>query len=246
MFRLAAVWCTVALALAGTACDPPSPMRPGGVDDGELSINVLQNPSSDPDPPDENSRVLLRDVVVTAVDDYDEDGEGRIGNVWVAEPAGGAWSGIQLFDPVVIPSRARLVPGDIVEVTGTFDEYAYLVDDTDALTELSAASVQKTGETLPPTATVIPESDLTDRGRAEPWEGCLVRIENVDLTGPYDEYGETSTAGGVIIAGDLFEIPGAAAGMHFRSLTGIVTYFRPATFLLGVMFLPRGTQDLEP
>jgi hypothetical protein len=233
-----------ALALAAGSCAPVEPDRSGDGGVAEWTVPQLRTPT-DPAYPGVGSRVLLRNVVVTAVDTYDEDGQGRIGNIWVAEPAGGAWSGVQLFNPVVIPSRTHLVPGDIVEVTGTLDESAYMVGDTDSLTELSAASVQKTGETLPPDPTVIPETDLTDRGRAEPWEGCLVRIANVELTGPYDSYGETSTAGGVVVTNDLFEIPGAAAGVRYRSLTGIVTYFRPAAFLLGVMLMPRGPQDLE-
>jgi hypothetical protein len=245
MFRSAFIPCTVALAFAftGVACDPPASTRPGGGDDGELSIVVLQTPS-DPDYPGVDSRVLVRNVVVTAVDNYDEDGEGRIGNVWVAEPAGGAWSGIQLFNPVVIPSRARLVPGDIVEATGTLDEFVLLnadgtpMDRDGTLTELGSASVQKTGETFAPEPTIVPESDLANLASAEQWEDCLVRIEYVRLTGGYDSYGEAATEGGNSIANDLYEIPGAAPGMTIRSLTGIVTYF------FGFKIMPRGPEDV--
>jgi len=233
----------LACALA-VACDPVQPDRPGG-SGADLTVTQIQN-VADPAYPGVGARVALRDVLVIAVDTYDEDGEGRVGNVWVAEPDGGAWSGVQLFAPAVIPSRISLVPGDIVEAVGTLDEFAYMIDDDFSLTELTDSSVQKIGETLPFGATTIPEADLADRARAERWEGCLVRIENVTITGPYDDYDETSTAGGVDVASDLYRIPEIDSGvLTFRALSGVVSYFRPASFLLGVKLLPRGPQDVE-
>ncbi|MBI5488996.1 MAG: hypothetical protein HY905_16800 [Deltaproteobacteria bacterium] len=235
--------------LLSSACDPPAPDRPGG-SGSELTIPQVQNPA-DPEYPGAGARVVLDDVVVTAVDGYDEDGSGRVGNVWVAEPDGGAWSGVQLFDPSVIPSRAFLVPGDIVQAIGTLDEFVLLnpdgspQDPAGTLTELSGASVQKIGETFPPAATVIPEADLVPLGRdspnpaAEPWEDCLVRLENVEMAGGYDRYGEAPTSLGVSVAGDLYVIPDVAAGTRFRSLTGVVTYF------FGFSLMPRGPEDVE-
>ena len=87
---------------------------------------------------------------------------------------------------------------------------------------------------------MIPESDLTALPSAEPWEGCLVRIENVTMTGPYDRYDELTTAGGVTVANDLYEIPGVVAGTHFTAISGVVNYF------FGFVLLPRGPQDVEP
>ncbi len=234
----------VVVLLVAAACDPPAPIRTGGEGEPEYSIVQLQT-VTDPAYPGVDARVLVRGAVVTAVDTYDEDGEGHIGNVWVSEPGGGPWSGVQLFDPVVIPARVRLAPGDIVEVSATLDEFVlYNTDGTPmdrdgTMTELVDASVQKIGETLPPPPDDVRENDLADLRTAEPWEGCLVRLTDITLAGGYDRYGEAPTTGGVDIANDLYEIPDARAGLALRSLTGVVTYF------FGFKVLPRGPEDVE-
>lgn len=229
---------------AATSCDPPAPVRRGGEGEPEYSIPQLQT-VTDPAYPGVEARVLIRDAIVTAVDTYDEDGTGSVGSVWIAEPAGGAWSGVQLFNPVVIPARVRLAPGDIVEVSGTLSEFVLYNPDGTPMdrdgteTELVGASIQKIGETFPPAPTDVRENDLADLRTAEPWEGCLVRLTNLTLTGGYNRYGEAPTAGGVEIGNELYEIPGAGAGMTIRSLTGVVTYF------FGFKVLPRGPEDVE-
>jgi len=243
-WRFLAVLPLPAATLASLACDAPPARRTDGVGELEYSIVQLQT-VTDPDYPGVGSRVLIRDAVVTAVDTYDEDGGGHIGNVWIAEPAGGPWSGIQLFNPVVVPARVRLAPGDIVEVSGTLEEFVLRNEDgtprdrNGTETELGHASIRKIGETFPPDPTDVRENDLADLRTAEPWEGCLVRLRNVTLTGGYDRYGEAPTAGGIEVANDLYEIPGAEAGTTIRSLTGVVTYF------FGFKVLPRGPEDVE-
>ena len=77
----------LACALA-VACDPVQPDRPGG-SGADLTVTQIQN-VADPAYPGVGARVALHDVLVIAVDTYDEDGAGRVGNVWVAEPAVGA------------------------------------------------------------------------------------------------------------------------------------------------------------
>jgi hypothetical protein len=229
----------VGLALSGLPCSS------GGGAQQVVTVRQIEN-TSDPAYPGVDARVVVRSVVLTAVDDYDEDGSGRVGGVWVQDPGGGAWSGVQLYNPVVIPSRTRLVPGDIVDLIGTVDEFVLLnpdgtpMDRNGTLTEIANGSVQKVGETLPSDPVVIPESDLAALASAEPWEGCLVRLANVTMSGPYDRYDELTTAGGVKVANDLYEIPGVAAGTHFTAISGVVTYF------FGFKLLPRGPQDVEP
>jgi hypothetical protein len=235
----------VVLLAAVAACDPPPPIRTGGEGEPEYPIPVLQTEPRDPEYPGVDSRVLIRDAVVTAVDTYDEDGGGSVGGVWIAEPTGGPWSGVQLFDPVVIPARVRLAPGDIVEVSATLDEFVLLNTDGTPMdrdgteTELVDASVQKIGETVAPGPTDIRENDLADLRTAEPWEGCLVRLTDLTLAGGYDRYGEAPTTGGASIANELYEIPDVRAGLEIRSLTGVVTYF------FGFKIMPRGPEDVE-
>jgi hypothetical protein len=229
----------VALALSGLPCSS------GGGAQQVVTVRQIEN-TSEPAYPGVDARVVVRNVVLTAVDEFDEDGSGRVGGVWVQDPGGGAWSGVQLYNPVVIPSRTRLVPGDIVDLIGIVDEFVLLnsdgtpMDRNGTLTEIGAGSVQKVGETLPPAPATIGESELGTLASAEPWEGCLVRIPNVTLSGPYDSRGEAPAAGGFDVADDLYRVPGLAAGVHYAALSGVVTYF------FGFKLLPRGPQDVEP
>lgn len=241
------LWILPVLA-AVAACDPPPSDRPPGTGAAELPIQAVQN-ESDPAHPSEGERVLFRDVLVLAVDDYDEDGEGRTGSVWVGEAGGGSWSGVQLFNPTVVPTRVEPRAGDIVQVLGAVDEFVLLddagnpMDRNGTLTEIVDAVVQKTGETFPPPPTDVTENDLGERSRAEPYEGVLVRLRNVRVVSGYDRYDEATTEGGIKIANDLYEAPElnpeGFSPVTLRSLTGVVTYF------FGFKLLPRGPEDIE-
>lgn len=246
-------WLAAAVAAGAFqgACDPPVGSGSGG-EVGRYTVVEVQHASEATCPeglrcPAVGSRVVIENVVVTATDSYDEDGEGRTGNAWIQDPvpAGGPWSGVQLFVPTVVPARTRLVPGDVVRVVGTLDEFVLRYDDGSpmdrkgTLTELRDASIQKTGEYLAPAPVTIAGADLGDRLRAEPWEGVLVRVEDVVFTGGYDSYGDATTNWGVEVANDLYEIPGVAAGVRVAALSGVVTYF------FGFKVLPRGPEDIE-
>jgi hypothetical protein len=245
----------IPLAVASTlvGCDPPTVDHQGFGDD-MFTIADLERAGAGlctdgAGCPVVGARVAVDDVVVTAVDTYDEDGQGRVGNVWVqdwvTDPAQRAWTGVQLFAPTVIPGRTDLQPGDIVRVVGTLDEFVLLDDagnpmDTDGtLTEMTEASAQKTGEALPLGPVTIAGTDLGNLSAAEPWEGVLVRVANVQMAGAYDSRGEAETSWGWVIANDLYEIPGLADGTTFAAVTGVVTYF------FGFKILPRGPEDVE-
>jgi hypothetical protein len=236
-----APWVLVLPALA--ACDPPADHHDGSGAGDEITITDLQDDraAAHPAPGD---RITVSDVVVIAVDDYDEDGAGRVGSLWISEPGGGAFSGVQLFNPSIVPARARLFPGDIVRAVGTVDEFVLLDDagnpeDPDGtLTELSDVSVTKIGETLPLEPIPVLEADFADPQDAERYEGCLIRIDNVRIRTGYDSYGEATTEGQMAIATDLYEIPGLAPGSRYHSITGVVTYF------FGYSLLPRGPDDV--
>lgn len=235
------------MALGISACGEPPSERPPGTGTRAVTVFAVQDPD-DPDHPAAGDRVFMRDVVVTAVDDYDENGEGRVGGLWVGEAAGGRWSGVQLYRPTVVPSRTRLRPGDIVSVLGTVDEFV-LRDDAGnpqdrngTLTEIVYAVVQKTGETNPPAPTEVTENDLGDRSRAEPYEGVFVRLRSVRVVEGYNRYNEATTEGGIAVANDLYEVPefdpDGFTPAVLRSLAGVVTYF------FGYKLLPRGPEDV--
>ena len=56
-------------------------------------------------------RCAYLDLVVTAVDRFDEDGSGDTGTVFVQEADGGPYSGIQLFRPAIQPANVEIVQG---------------------------------------------------------------------------------------------------------------------------------------
>lgn len=251
----------LACCVAAAGCEPPEVFGPGR-DEAVFPIAALQHagegrcadgaacPAAETCAdgrrcPAHGDRVIVEDAVVTAVDSFDEDGAGSVGGVWVQSAAGGPWSGIQLYEPAVAPVRARLSPGDVVRVAGTYEEFVLReadgtpMDPRGRLTEITRGSVRKTGETTPLDPIPVAAADLGNRSAAEQWEGVLVRVEGVAVRAVYDLYGDAPTTAGFEVSKALYEIPGLGPGATFRSITGVVSYF------FGFKLLPRGPDDIE-
>ncbi|MGD8969123.1 MAG: hypothetical protein PVI07_16570, partial [Anaerolineae bacterium] len=94
---------------------------------------------------------------------------------FIEDPAGGPWSGLWIYDTHT-PAL-----GDLLRLTGTVDEYYGLTE----LRDLTAYQVESTGNPLPDPE-VLPTGDVSQ----EPWEGVLVRVENVTVEQEQIAYGE--------------------------------------------------------
>jgi hypothetical protein len=132
--------------------------------------------------------VTIRGVVVTAVDRFGN----RTGNVFVQEPAGGAYSGVLVFGASVAGGTLDdLQPGDIVDIEGgQVDQFDCTpcgtpFPDAQTLTEVSPLTmgsliITEVGAGQVPAAEVVDPSVLAaDPAEAEKWEGVLIQMNNV-------------------------------------------------------------------
>ncbi len=192
----------------------------------------------------EGTSVILRDVVVIAVDGYGE----YTGDIFVQEIAGGPYSAIKIYRPQRIDGGgeiADLIPGDHVKVEGSvkyFTPTGGFNDDMHPervhIKELDQGSrVERISEGTTPEPKVLTPDEMTTAGTAEQWEHALVKIENVAVTSTlHPDFGEFKVAEGLSVGTDLFlHTPEHADCV---SLTGISSYF------YGYKLHPRNAEDI--
>ncbi len=171
------------------------------------------------------ANVDLQGVVITAIDTYGD----RTGNIWVEEPAGGAFSGVLVYNPTVTTGTiADLNVGDIVNVTGVKDEFALEGQDPTGrtVTEISQATVERVaqGQPVDPEEVSSPEAVMSDPG-GEQYEGVLVVLRNVRSTG-VNSYGDHTFTGGLVVKDDLMDISSAVTeGTCYSQVVGVINYF---------------------
>ena len=172
--------------------------------------------------------VGIERVVVTAVDKYDS-GDGRTGNVWVQEPAGGAFSGIMVFAPAILPGGdlESIDVGDLVDVDGEIDEFALDTDTSgNTITEIINGTVTVLGDGVPAEPEVLSVQALTSSATAEQWESVLVRVLNLRVTDKNDQYNELTFTGGLTGDDELWDAYGAATvDTCYGEVTGVMNYF---------------------
>jgi hypothetical protein len=203
-------------------------------------------------PPNQNVQATC--AVVTAVDTWDETGKGSVGTVYVQDSASPTplYAGIQLDRSSFSPSGTP-VPGDLLEVTGTYEEYAGPTNGRFGMCETlpritGTATFRSSG--VVPTPVVIQASDLTSYDGARRYFNTLVTVRNVhiaadgrELAGSYRADVAVSSGSPWSIDDELFDVPHQYAlhqGDTFTSVTGIVTYF------YSVSLAPRSVADFQP
>lgn len=230
------------LALSLVACGSMQPDAPA-TRAPDLHLRDVQDPSSPNYSPN-------RDVSVTAeavvwVDDFDETRDGKSkGTVYVQDVTSqNPYSGIGLFQPSYIPNSLSPVPGDVLNFVGPYQE----------VTSIGTAKFPA-GETLPqlakpvgtfsyeyqaPPPTVVQLGDLNDYKKGRKWEGMLVTVQDVYVSGAaVDSSGRVTysvlpgasapqVANNVAISNELYDLKKTdfKAGTHFKSVTGIATWF---------------------
>jgi predicted extracellular nuclease len=193
--------------------------------------------------------VALAGVVVTAVDRYGS----RTGSVYVADPEGGPYSGVMVFNPTIEGGIDQLAVGDVVSVSGgVVDEFALESDQSGrTLTEISAprggtVTVVKTGTgTVPEPVLVDPVAWAASDDEAEQWEGVLIRFEQVAAVRAPRQVSERdpslvemTVTGPVAVSSGLTSLEGVRRGACFASMVGIGDYF------FDYKLLPRSAEDL--
>jgi hypothetical protein len=200
----------------GDLCDLcPDEANPG--DAGcTFTLSSVRNPAAADHPPT-GSRVVVHDLVVTAV----QEGVG----FFVQDPSVDSYGGIFAYDGGSISGMGTLSVGDVLTIEGTYEEYY-------GLSELSSPDVTMSGSTttVAPQSIADPCAVATDGDDAERLESMLITVSDVSVTDDNpdapDDFGEFEV-GDCLRVDDMlsdFLVPQPSVGTHFDALTGVLTY----------------------
>lgn len=236
-FAALLAFATLGFAGCGTEQgDPPATPVVGDIREG-FRIRDVSDPTL-PNHPAPNSTVVVRGAVVVAVDTHDETQDGRTrGSIYVqdigsTEP----YSGIGLYQPTFVPGNLRLSPGDVLDLSGVYQENPNIGTANFPTGHVLPQLAQPVGtfryEAVPPTPRDIDVKELGEYETGRAYIGMLVRVTNVTLSNPRSNSGRVTS--------DMFESPNAAqmsnelmpirqadypAGTVLAELSGVVTYF---------------------
>lgn len=230
----------------------PVPQVEGDVLGSSKPLSVLNDPTILPRP-SLTEATTVTGVRVTWIDSFDETKRGATGNVFVQDfgVTPGAYQGMLVFGPSYGPPNFRAIEGDVVDVTGVYQEFQ-----PNATTSLGPLSTYRAGWTTPeiggkitlrfdaPYEPIIPAqiqlTDLVQYETGRQWLSMLVTVENVTVFEPGKNSsgrfyvplnpGNTSKITDFpTISNELFDLEGAQlnlkAGTKIAKLTGIVTLF---------------------
>ncbi len=207
------------VAETGTDDTGQTPTEGGGIQDATI-FDVQMGKIPD------KTLVEIKGVVVTSPIFVDKK---MNGNFFIAEAAGGAFSGIQVFVyPDVIgelESEGNLpAVGDIIDIRALYSEFF----DYSELTLANVADLTITGAgKVPPAASVKAADIATGGAKSEDYEGCLVQIEGAKVSAPVIEFGEFEVDNALKVD-DLFFLPSPGpqppVDTTFTALVGLVTY----------------------
>jgi hypothetical protein len=241
--KLALVLALVSACRGGGGGGDDDPGVDGSVGGEDVRIQDIQNDAMPTETP-----VTLKGVVVVAIDNY-----GFTGDVYVAEPEGGPFSGIKIFRPPV-DQAAALAVGDVVDVTGVIKREACLAANPcgtvtfmegETPTQLVGAtadsmSIKKVGTGTVPAPALVDAKAVAALPSAErvaeweKWEGVLIKVVNArqlnDLkpfgSNPGPDSTEFRITGVARVQSKLVELPGTAVvGTCYESITGIGDFF---------------------
>lgn len=220
----------------------PDPTDSGAVDGGALdggpdagpsdAVTIFQiQDATRADHVSAGATVSVVGAVVTAVDAFEERGEGmgHVGDVWIADPAGGPFSGVQVYmpEPVACAGHEALRPGDVVTVTGTLQEFAVPSDESGrTVTQVvgSRAICTAAGDGIGPAARRIDDpASLLDDATAAQWEGALLELVDVEATADPDLFGVQTLLEAPALAADLHRHEGSIRD-RFDAVRGIFHY----------------------
>lgn len=214
----------------GDACDRcPDYANP---DDGScpVTIDVLSD-ESHPDHPGQLTEWMVTGLVVTAV----RDGSGY----YAQDPVLTEYGGVFVYDG----GDATVAVGDMVDVTGTYQDYYGLIELSDAVTDITGSAA------LPDPITVSdPCSVGTGGADAERYEAMLVHVDDVSVTNANpddpDDYNEFEVAGCLRVDDLLWSADETwldrTVGVSYTGLTGVLTYTYENNKLL-----PRSSDDVS-
>ena len=181
--------------------------------------DIQYNPDGGGDSPYLDQSVIVQGIV-SGVSFYSGSGYNYYG-FFISDPAGGPWSGLFIYNQTYHPAV-----GDLVQVTGTVNEYYDLTE----ITQVSSFQVLSHGNPLPP-ASEINTGSLNDFSSGEQWESVLVKVLNVTVTvepNSYQEFYADDGSGACQIDNQFFgsnhSWTDVSLGQVYSEITGIVDY----------------------
>lgn len=169
----------------------------------------------------ENTLVEIRDVVVTSPTFKSSSKSTDNDSFFVVEKDGGAYSGIYIFFK---NNKADVSIGDLVDIRGTYMEYYNN-------SQIVATEVIKKGTSpLPAPTEVDPAKVKTGGEDSEKYEGCFVRVLNVEVTNDAvlgsdgKPHGDFEITGGLIVSKMFPRNYKAKNGDKLDSIIGILNY----------------------
>jgi hypothetical protein len=236
--------------------DPPAPYDANPLGNG-LRIADIQPPTSPQHAQAVNNSagatVTVSSVVVTWIDTFDETRDGKSkGTVYIQDVGSQApYAAITLYQPNYVPASLRPQPGDVLDVTGPYQELKNIGSavfgtwNGDGKTPLTLPQLAKPVgdfryEFRSPDPLVISLSDIDQANylKGRQWEGMLVTVKDVNVAGGVNlsnrvtyqmgsgaDGGVTGTA--AAISNELYNLGSTdfPGGTHFSSVTGMVTWF---------------------
>lgn len=240
----------------------------GGGDLNALHENpkLLGTPIADQAAPgkrlQDNQTITARGVVVVAIDNYDDSGQGAVGDIYVQDPVqtgpkGTPWSGLRLYRPTKNPPDLELVPGQGVDLVGTFVAFpgppgATPFGEGILVPQASGAALSLTYEGRAPEPIDLTPADIKDPKTGMQYASRLVRFRDVVLTadfkGARPEAAIYDTSGDFVLGAKLYpvhldktvgggDVPKAT--LKLKSVTGVLDYF------YNFKLCPRSRADIE-
>lgn len=200
--------------------------------------------------------IRARGVIVIAVDNYDDNGAGAVGDIYVQDPVqtgpkGTPWSGLRLYRPSKNPPDLELAPGQGVDLVGQFVAFPGPPGSTPfgegiLVPQASNAALTLTYEAKPPEPVEITPADIADPVTGMQYASRLVRMRDVvlkaDFGGARPEAAIFDDTKDIVLSAKLFPVNKDATiknGVTLKSVTGVLDYF------YNFKLCPRSAADIE-
>lgn len=208
-----------------------------------LTIQDIQDVTS-ANHPAENTQVTVSGVV-TAVDST-KNSYGDYEGFFIQDPAGGQYSGIYVYHKWTDASAQKPVVGEVIEITGTYQEYGNV---SGTVSELSSVSWNVTGSAALPAPATVAAADMAAGGTvAEAHEGVLIQVNNIQVGSYFTDSGGVAigfsdSATGFLVIHKLFDFmnPPPPINTTYAKVVG------PLHFAVGTFeVMPRSAADMVP
>ena len=160
---------------------------------------------------------------------------GEYPNFFLQDPNGDTWSGIYIYDTVIMPQV-----GDQLQVTGTVNEYYSFTQ----IIDVTASSLLSFGNVINPIQVNASDISAACSESSESYESMVVGLTNItfDLVDDFGNWVVSDASGPAMIDDYYFDgtFPSISAGDSYECVSGILGYSYSE-----FKVYPRNAQDFE-